>query len=274
MKSFRRLTMACFRIITVMTAIIGVVLIAVYIFNANLFETVKVVRGIILTVFLIAIFVSYFAWCYRKIFTKKAETVNDKFVDLKKTLNIYSSDYECDLDGDASEDAYDLDEDASKTIDNIEPYPSVETLKTQHLPKRKKASSVLETMVYNMAQMQNYYEISMMQAKNSYICAVIASCAGIAFFIFASVMVIFCNASISSVIIPAAGGALTEVIAGTIFIIYKKSLDQMNHYFDSLERNEKFLSSVNLVDMVSAAKRDAIYCEIIRSRLDGAVSKQ
>ena len=139
---------------------------------------------------------------------------------------------------------------------------------------KKNSVSVLETMVYNMAQIQNYYEISMRQAKNSYILAVVSSGLGIGFFIFASIMVLFFNATISSAIIPAIGGTLTEFIAGTVFIIYKKSLEQMNLYFSSLQSNEKFLSSVNLVEKVSTEKQDDIYCEIIRSRLDGVGSKQ
>lgn len=135
-------------------------------------------------------------------------------------------------------------------------------------PNSNKNVSVLDSMLYNMAQIQVYYDVSLSQARNSYTLAIVASIFGVLFFIFASIMVIFFNASVSDVIIPAVGGALTELIAGTIFIVYKKSLEQMNRYFDSLQINEKFLSSVNLVDKISIEKQDEMYCEIIRSRLD------
>jgi len=132
--------------------------------------------------------------------------------------------------------------------------------------------SFVLTRILNTAKMEDYYETTLFHAKSSYIFAVIASCVGIGFFLFASFMVIFGNAAISSVIIPATGGAITEIIAGTIFLIYKKSLEQMNYYFDSLKSDENFFSSVDLIDRVSHGK-DAIYCEIIKSRLNGAGSK-
>lgn len=134
----------------------------------------------------------------------------------------------------------------------------------------KKTLSALETMVYNMALIQDFYDISMEQARFSFALAVAACAIGIGFFLYASINVLVFNAGLSSALIPAVGGAMTEIIAGTVFFLYKKSLEQMNLYFKSLESNEKFLSAVNLAEKMSPDKQDDILREIIKSRLDAA----
>lgn len=58
-----------------------------------------------------------------------------------------------------------------------------------------------------------------------------------------------------------------EVIAGTSLIVYKKSLEQLNHYYNSLHNNERFLSIVNMVSKVSQEKQDDMYFEIVRSQI-------
>ncbi len=138
----------------------------------------------------------------------------------------------------------------------------------------KKTLSVLETMVYNMALIQNFYDISIEQARFSFALAVATCALGIGFFLYASINVLVFNVELSSALIPAIGGALTEIIAGTVFFLYKKSLEQLNIYFNSLESNEKFLSSINLAEKVSPEKQDDILCEIIKRRLNSAAPQK
>ena len=44
-------------------------------------------------------------------------------------------------------------------------------------------------------------------------------------------------------IVPAVGGVITELIAGTALIIYRNSILQLNHYHEALHEDERFLSS-------------------------------
>jgi hypothetical protein len=136
--------------------------------------------------------------------------------------------------------------------------------------QEKKKLSALETMLFNMALIQVYHDISIEQARFSFALAVTTCTLGIGFFLYASISVLVLHVELSSALIPAIGGALTEFIAGTVFILYKKSVEQMNIYFSSLQSNERFLSAVNLVQRVSPDKQDEILCEIIKSRLDNA----
>lgn len=69
-------------------------------------------------------------------------------------------------------------------------------------------------------------------------------------------------------LIPVIGGTVVEVIAGTSLIVYKKSLEQLNQYYESLHNNERYLSLVNLVDKLSDDRKDETYISIINSQLE------
>ena len=49
-------------------------------------------------------------------------------------------------------------------------------------------------------------------------------------------------------IIPVIGGAITEFVAATALVVYQKSISQLNHYHQALHEDQRFLSSVNLID--------------------------
>lgn len=84
-----------------------------------------------------------------------------------------------------------------------------------------------------------------------------------------SIVAIFLkDISFIELLIPVIGGAIVEVIAGTSLVVYKKSLEQLNQYYDSLHNNERFLSLVNLVDKLSNDKKDETYINIINNQLD------
>lgn len=69
-------------------------------------------------------------------------------------------------------------------------------------------------------------------------------------------------------IIPAIGGIITELIAGTALVVYRNSLSQLNHYHKALHEDERFLSSVNLLGKFSSVEaQDDMLREIIRSEI-------
>ena len=69
-------------------------------------------------------------------------------------------------------------------------------------------------------------------------------------------------------IIPAIGGVITELIAGTALVVYRNSLSQLNHYHKALHEDERFLSSVTLLGKFSSVEaQDDMLREIIRSEI-------
>ena len=67
--------------------------------------------------------------------------------------------------------------------------------------------------------------------------------------------------------IGALGGAIVEFIAGTALLIYKRTLQQLNHYYRSLHENERFLLIVNLATKLPEEKQTEVYMKIIDSQL-------
>ena len=69
-------------------------------------------------------------------------------------------------------------------------------------------------------------------------------------------------------IIPAIGGVITELIAGTALVVYRNSLSQLNHYHKALHEDERFLSSVTLLGKFSSVDaQDDMLREIIRREI-------
>ena len=65
----------------------------------------------------------------------------------------------------------------------------------------------------------------------------------------------------------AIGGTVVEFIAGTSLLIYKRTLQQLNHYYRSLHENERFLLILNLATKLSENKQEEVYMKIIESQL-------
>lgn len=134
--------------------------------------------------------------------------------------------------------------------------------------KQEVATDILELMLANMKEIKDYYVLSKMQAKNSFGLAVTMCIMGFILMGISVAAAFFNSGNLISTIVPAIGAAIVEIIAGTSLFVYRKSLDQLNRYYNSLHSNERFLSMVNIVSKVSGDKQDDVYIEIIRSQID------
>lgn len=129
-------------------------------------------------------------------------------------------------------------------------------------------SDILELMLINMKEIKEYYVLSKTMAKRSFLLSVIMCIFGF-IIISASIIAIFIiDISLVQSIVPIIGGAVVEAIAGTSLVVYKKSLDQLNQYYEALHNNERYLSLVNLVEKLTDDKKNEIYISIINSQLE------
>lgn len=129
-------------------------------------------------------------------------------------------------------------------------------------------SDIIELMLINMKEIKEYYVLSKTMAKRSFLLSVIMCIFGF-IIISASIVAIFIiDISFIQSIVPIIGGAVVEVIAGTSLVVYKKSLDQLNQYYEALHNNERYLSLVNLVDKLTDDKKNETYISIINSQLE------
>lgn len=134
------------------------------------------------------------------------------------------------------------------------------------LYKQKSQNNILELMFKNLGEIRAYFSISKAHANLSFSLAVINCIIGIILLCLA-VYFSLSRPKLQPAIITAIAGAISEVFAATTLVIHKKSLVQLNHYYNALHDNEMFLSTVNLVGNISIEKQDDIYIEIIRNEL-------
>lgn len=165
-----------------------------------------------------------------------------------------------------------ISQDKEKNIEEIN--RKYEDIKSSVIPENsisEKNTDILELMLANMREINDYYVLSKTQAQNSFALAVLMCIIGIILMGVSIFAAFFQANNVISAIIPAVGAAIVEVIAGTSLFVYKKSLSQLNRYFNSLHSNERFLSIVNIVSKASPEIQDDMYFEIIKSQI-GLVS--
>lgn len=138
--------------------------------------------------------------------------------------------------------------------------------------KDEEASSLrvnaLERMLVNLEDIRAYYKWSQEQARSAFRLAWWLCIAGFVFLVAAAVLPPALGMGWQASVIPAVGGAASELLAGTALLVYRHSLTQLNYYHDALHEDERFLSAVSLVDRFDAKeKRDEILAEIVKSEL-------
>ena len=136
------------------------------------------------------------------------------------------------------------------------------------IQENKNEIDALGRMMINLEDIKEFYSWSQKQAKASFILAVVMCVLGFVLMIIAIVLPIIFRLNFQMSIIPAIGGIITDLIAGTALVVYRNSLSQLNHYHKALHEDERFLSSVNLLGKFSSLQlQDDMLQEIIKSEI-------
>jgi len=89
--------------------------------------------------------------------------------------------------------------------------------------------------------------------------------------LFISAMSALKSGDMQASVVVAISGVVVELFAGTVLIVYNKSISQLNRYYDALRESEKVLYAANLVAKMSKGRRDDAYMEIIKDSLKDAL---
>lgn len=214
--------------------------------NENLFKSGGFLFAI---VYLLGAFLSLFCgiMCKRNEARKSRYGYREYLLqELKKDEIIFTPDDEIGIDDKCVEDVVD---------DNV--------IETKRIGKK----DILAQMLDNNDEIKEYFKISKKQAKLSFWISVIACAVGMFMLGLAIYGAIVVN-DFKIAIIGTISGAITEVISGTVLWVHNKSALQLNHYYDALHQNEKFLSAINMADKLSEARREEMYIEIIRKQTE------
>jgi len=136
-----------------------------------------------------------------------------------------------------------------------------------------KQGDALEIAVVNMQKLDSYYSLNRSQARNSFIASVSAVCVG---FIAILIAARFSTDS-TQALSGALGGILLNFIGGGFFVMYNKSLQQLNIFYGKLIQLQDTMLAVQQCDKLPPDKvadvRQSIILELITRPLqiqDGA----
>jgi len=125
---------------------------------------------------------------------------------------------------------------------------------------------VLTLVKRNLALLREAYVISKQQVRNTFSAAIFTCCLG--FITFATGIIGFSSQGNSVILICSTGsGAVIQIVAGLIFWIYSKSVEQLNAFHKTFHENQKLLSSIHLVNSVSEMNKDALYAYIVQNTI-------
>lgn len=171
------------------------------------------------------------------------------------------------------DEAFDDIEESEDVYDDLRDRIILERKIDDEMLKQNINNDIAELMIFNMREINEYYKLSKSMTRYSFLLAVFM-CIGGFLIISASVFfMLYKSIESTEIIIPIISGAVIEAIAATTLIVYKKSLEQLNRYYDSLHENEIFLSSVNIANKVSPENRDDTYNYIIRTKLNSSTTE-
>lgn len=130
----------------------------------------------------------------------------------------------------------------------------------------------------NWSEMKEYYRISKNQAKAAFNWAIAICILGIlilAFAIASPFIPVFSSHNVLIPILSTIGGTIVELFAGTILLVYKHTLSQMNLYHEALADYQHYLSCINLASMVTDdEKRNQLYEQIITAEMDNILKSK
>lgn len=138
--------------------------------------------------------------------------------------------------------------------------------------RKNEKRDIIALMLRNNDEITEYFKISKTQAKSSFWFSVISCIVGMgALAIGIYGIVVLKDVSVS--VIRLISGSISELISGTVFWVHNKSALQLNHYYDALHENERFLSAVNVADQLSSEKREEVLIEIIHKQINSERQK-
>ncbi|CEN93601.1 MAG: hypothetical protein KZY55_08755 [Paeniclostridium sp.] len=151
---------------------------------------------------------------------------------------------------------------AIKRNRDIESKEIKESLKDiQSVSYKKKEDNIIDLMLMNIKELKEYYVISKIQARNSFIASIFICFVGMFIYILGIIGSAFYNIDVT--MISLISGTVVELIAGSFFWLHNKSIKQLNLYHRRLGYTEKYLTAIQIINSMSEDRKDEEYRNLI-----------
>lgn len=121
--------------------------------------------------------------------------------------------------------------------------------------------NVIDLMLMNIKELKEYYVISKIQARKSFVASLSICFLGIVIYILGMLAITLYNTDIT--ILTLISGTIVELFAGSFFWLHNKSTKQLNLYHRRLGYTEKYLTVIQIINTMSENKRDEEYRNLI-----------
>lgn len=121
--------------------------------------------------------------------------------------------------------------------------------------------NVIDLMLMNIKELKEYYVISKIQARKSFVASLSICFLGIVIYILGMLAITLYNTDIT--ILTLISGTIVELFAGSFFWLHNKSTKQLNLYHRRLSYTEKYLTVIQIINTMSENKRDEEYRNLI-----------
>lgn len=136
--------------------------------------------------------------------------------------------------------------------------------KANQVRQAVKGGDAVDIAIVNMQKLDEYYALNRSQARNSFAASIAAVCVGFAAILIAAR---FASTDPKQAIAGALGGVLLNFIGGGFFVMYNKSLEQLNLFYSKLVQLQDTMLAVQQCDQLPAKNaadvREKIILELI-----------
>ena len=131
-------------------------------------------------------------------------------------------------------------------------------------------ANVQQIAASQLELLAGYHQIALAQSRRSFFWALVGSGVGLIFFVAAVAFALATGIALAAVI-PLLSGAIVEVVAGIVFILYGKTTAQLSNFHSRLEVLQRYLLANSLCEALDGDERNkaraALIQEISRSQV-------
>ena len=129
---------------------------------------------------------------------------------------------------------------------------------------KAKADDPQEIAASQLGLMVAYHQMALAQSRRSFNWALVGAGMGLLFFMGAAGVALHEAANTVAVVVPVVSGAVVEVVAGIVFILYGRTTVQLGEFHKRLERLQRYLLANSICEGLEVADRSKIRGELVR----------
>ncbi len=129
---------------------------------------------------------------------------------------------------------------------------------------RADPENIQEVAASQLALSNDYYESVLLQARRSFLAAIISAGVGLVFFVGAVVFSIV-SKTLDAAVVSSLAGGIVEVIAGLNFWLYGKTALQLDAFHVRLEKTQRYLLANSVSANLPSDARSQVIADLVRA---------